>query len=146
MEKICLRYVLGIYIYSTISNFTQSNFKMSTKKQIREFILFIHQPDGQYLNYRHIIRQQAAIITCCTSTHSWHFSFLTSLTLLCEFTSNEFKKFLNTNVIKDKQILKGYPQEQGKVEAYNKIVISEFLQGRRIDWRRRWNREIQIIC
>ncbi|MFZ0223555.1 MAG: integrase core domain-containing protein [Candidatus Nitrosopolaris sp.] len=23
---------------------------------------------------------------------------------------------------------KGYPQEQGKVEAYNKIVISEFLQ------------------
>ena len=45
-----------------------------------------------------------------------------------EFTSNEFKKFLNTNVIKDKQIPKGYPQEQGKVEAYNKIVISEFLQ------------------
>ena len=30
--------------------------------------------------------------------------------------------------IKDKQIPKGYPQEQGKVEAYNKIVIAEFLQ------------------
>ena len=28
----------------------------------------------------------------------------------------------------DKQIPKGYPQEQGKVEAYNKIVIAEFLQ------------------
>ncbi|MGB6528043.1 MAG: hypothetical protein WBF33_08030, partial [Candidatus Nitrosopolaris sp.] len=26
------------------------------------------------------------------------------------------------------QIPKGYPQEQGKVEAYNKIVIAEFLQ------------------
>lgn len=46
-----------------------------------------------------------------------------------EFTSNEFKKFLNTNKIKDKQIPKGYPQEQGKkVEAYNKIIIAEFLQ------------------
>ncbi len=45
-----------------------------------------------------------------------------------EFISKEFKKFLNTNVIKDKQIPKGYPQEQGKVEAYNKIVISEFLR------------------
>ena len=31
-------------------------------------------------------------------------------------------------MIKDKQIPKGYPQEQGKVEAYNKIVIAEFLQ------------------
>ncbi len=46
-----------------------------------------------------------------------------------EFTSkNKFKKFLNINVIKDKRIPKGYPQEQGKVEAYNKIVIAEFLQ------------------
>ncbi|CAN5784286.1 hypothetical protein BH23THE1_BH23THE1_24320 [soil metagenome] len=27
-----------------------------------------------------------------------------------EFTSNKFKKFLNTNKIKDKQIPKGYPQ------------------------------------
>ena len=45
-----------------------------------------------------------------------------------EFTSTKFGNFLNSNGIKDKQIPKGYPQEQGKVEAYNKIVISEFLQ------------------
>ena len=38
------------------------------------------------------------------------------------------RNFLILNGIKDKQIPKGYPQEQGKVEAYNKIVISEFLQ------------------
>jgi transposase InsO family protein len=45
-----------------------------------------------------------------------------------EFTSTDFKNFLILNGIKDKQIPKGYPQEQGKVEAYNKIIISEFLQ------------------
>ncbi len=45
-----------------------------------------------------------------------------------EFTSNKFKHYLFLNGIKDKQIPKGYPQEQGKVEAYNKIVITEFLQ------------------
>ena len=45
-----------------------------------------------------------------------------------EFISNDFKDFLIVNGIKDKQIPKGYPQEQGKVEAYNKIVISEFLE------------------
>ncbi len=45
-----------------------------------------------------------------------------------EFTSTDFKNFLILNGIKDKQIPKGYPQEQGKVEAYNKIVMSEFLQ------------------
>lgn len=45
-----------------------------------------------------------------------------------EFISNKFKDFLRINGIKDKQIPKGYPQEQGKVEAYNKIVISEFLE------------------
>jgi transposase InsO family protein len=46
-----------------------------------------------------------------------------------EFASNKFKNFLFLNGIKDKQIPKGYPQEQGgKVEAYNKIVIAEFLQ------------------
>ena len=45
-----------------------------------------------------------------------------------EFTSTDFENFLILNGIKDKQIPKGYPQEQGKVEAYNKIVISEFLQ------------------
>jgi transposase InsO family protein len=45
-----------------------------------------------------------------------------------EFTSTDFKNFLILNGIKNKQIPKGYPQEQGKVEAYNKIVIAEFLQ------------------
>jgi len=50
-----------------------------------------------------------------------------------EFTSNKFKNFLSLSGIKDKQIPKGYPQEQGKVEAYNKIVIAEFLQEELID-------------
>src|SRR6185437_14151814 len=45
-----------------------------------------------------------------------------------ECTSNKFKNYLRFHGIKDKQIPKGYPQEQGKVEAYNKIVIAEFLQ------------------
>ena len=45
-----------------------------------------------------------------------------------EFTSNKFKNYLRFHGIKDKQIPKGYPQEQGKVEAYNKTVIAEFLQ------------------
>ena len=46
-----------------------------------------------------------------------------------EFTSNKLKNYLILNGIKDKQIPKGYPQEQeGKVEAYNKIVIAKFLQ------------------
>jgi len=45
-----------------------------------------------------------------------------------EFTSIKFKNYLRFHGIKDKQIPKGYPQEQGKVEAYNKIVIAEFLQ------------------
>ena len=45
-----------------------------------------------------------------------------------EFTSIKFENFLILNGIKNKQIPKGYPQEQGKVEAYNKIVIAEFLQ------------------
>jgi hypothetical protein len=44
-------------------------------------------------------------------------------------TASTFKKYLIPNGIKDKQIPKGYPQEkEGKVEAYNKIVIAEFLQ------------------
>ncbi|CAN5805865.1 hypothetical protein BH23THE1_BH23THE1_32030 [soil metagenome] len=43
--------------------------------------------------------------------------------------TNSKSFFLNTNKIKVKQIPKGYPQEQGKkVETYNKIVITEFLQ------------------
>ncbi|MGB8937145.1 MAG: integrase core domain-containing protein, partial [Candidatus Nitrosopolaris sp.] len=35
--------------------------------------------------------------------------------------------FLEHNNIKDKPIPKSYPQLQGKVEAYNKIVKNEFL-------------------
>jgi hypothetical protein len=44
-----------------------------------------------------------------------------------EFTSTDLN-FLILNEIKDKQIPEGYPREQCKVEAYNKIVIAEFLQ------------------
>ncbi len=45
-----------------------------------------------------------------------------------EFTSTILKNYLVLNGLKDKQIPKGYPQGQGKVEAYDKIVIDEFLQ------------------
>jgi len=44
-----------------------------------------------------------------------------------QFKSKIFKRFLEKNGIKDKPIRNSYPQEQGKVEAYNKIVKSEFL-------------------
>ena len=44
-----------------------------------------------------------------------------------QFTSRIFRHFLIHNQIKDKQIPKSYPQLQGKVEAYNKIVKSEFI-------------------
>ncbi len=44
-----------------------------------------------------------------------------------QFKSNLFKRFLKKNGIKDKPIRKRRPQEQGKVEAYNKIVRNEFL-------------------
>jgi putative transposase len=44
-----------------------------------------------------------------------------------QFTSNIFKRFLVHNQIKDKRIPNSYPQLQGKIEAYNKIVKSEFL-------------------
>jgi transposase InsO family protein len=42
-----------------------------------------------------------------------------------QFTSKIFKRFLEHNNIKDKPIPKSYPQLQGKVEAYNKIVKNE---------------------
>jgi hypothetical protein len=47
-----------------------------------------------------------------------------------EFTSTKFKNYHTFHGMKDKQIPKGNPQEQGggKVGAYNKIVIAEFLQ------------------
>jgi transposase InsO family protein len=43
------------------------------------------------------------------------------------FTSNIFRHFLVHNQIKDKRIPNFYPQLQGNVEAYNKIVKNEFL-------------------
>ena len=43
-----------------------------------------------------------------------------------QFTSKIFRHFLQCNNIKDKSIPVGYPQLQGKIEAYNKIV-KEFL-------------------
>ncbi len=44
-----------------------------------------------------------------------------------QFTSKLFKHFLYKNNIKDKPIPNSYPQLQGKIEAYNKIVKNEFL-------------------
>ena len=44
-----------------------------------------------------------------------------------QFTSKIFRHFLVHNQIKDKQIPNSYPQLQGKIEAYNKIVKKEFL-------------------
>jgi len=44
-----------------------------------------------------------------------------------QFTSRIFKHFLVHNHIQDKRIPNSYPQLQGKIEAYNKIVKNEFL-------------------
>ena len=44
-----------------------------------------------------------------------------------QFTSKSFKHFLENKQIKDKRIPNFYPQMQGKIEAYNKIVKNEFL-------------------
>jgi putative transposase len=44
-----------------------------------------------------------------------------------QFTSKRFKHFLVHNSIRDKRIPNFYPQMQGKIEAYNKIVRNEFL-------------------
>ena len=44
-----------------------------------------------------------------------------------QFTSTVFKRFLEHNSIKDKPVPKDYPQLQGKIEAYNKIVKNEFI-------------------
>jgi transposase InsO family protein len=43
-----------------------------------------------------------------------------------QFTSKMFKRFVEHNNIGDKPIPNSYPQLQGKVEAYNKIVKNEF--------------------
>ena len=45
-----------------------------------------------------------------------------------QFTSKTFRRFLQRNKIKDKPIPSRYPQLQGKIEAYNKIVKNEFLK------------------
>lgn len=44
-----------------------------------------------------------------------------------QFTSKAFGNFLENKQIKNKRIPKFYPQMQGKIEAYNKIVKNEFL-------------------
>ncbi|HEX7033766.1 MAG TPA: IS481 family transposase [Nitrososphaera sp.] len=44
-----------------------------------------------------------------------------------QFVSKSFRQYLKENDIKDKPIPAAYPQLQGKVEAYNKIVKNEFL-------------------
>jgi putative transposase len=44
-----------------------------------------------------------------------------------QFTSKMFKRFLEYNNIGNKPIPSSYPQLQGKVEAYNKIVKNEFI-------------------
>jgi putative transposase len=44
-----------------------------------------------------------------------------------QFTSSIFKRFLEHNNIKDKPIPNFYPQLQGKIEAYNKIIRNEFI-------------------
>jgi transposase InsO family protein len=44
-----------------------------------------------------------------------------------QFTSKSYKHFLVHNNIRDKRIPNFYPQMQGKIEAYNKIVRNEFL-------------------
>jgi transposase InsO family protein len=44
-----------------------------------------------------------------------------------QFTSRIFRHFLVHNHIKDKRIPNSYPQMQGKIEAYNKVVKNEFL-------------------
>ena len=44
-----------------------------------------------------------------------------------QFTSRIFRHFLVHNQLKDKLIPNSYPQIQGKIEAYNKIVKSGFL-------------------
>lgn len=44
-----------------------------------------------------------------------------------QFTSRIFRHFLVRNHIRNKRIPNSYPQLQGKIEAYNKIVKNEFL-------------------
>ena len=54
-----------------------------------------------------------------------------NLTKYCMTTVNslhlKYLHFLQRNNIKDKSIPARYPQLQGKIEVYNKIVKNEFL-------------------
>jgi putative transposase len=60
-----------------------------------------------------------------------------------QFTSKMFKRFLEHNNIGDKPIPNSYPQLQGKVEAYNKIVKNEFISVEHIssidEWKLRYD-------
>ncbi|MDR4510405.1 MAG: integrase core domain-containing protein [Nitrososphaeraceae archaeon] len=49
-----------------------------------------------------------------------------------QFTSKILRGFLKKNNIKDRSIPARYPQLQGKIEAYNKIVKNEFLVAENI--------------
>ena len=62
-----------------------------------------------------------------------------------QFTSKIFRHFLEKNRIKDKPIPKGYPQLQGKVEAYNKIVKNEFLAVENISNRKEGKKMYSIF-
>ena len=44
-----------------------------------------------------------------------------------QFTSKIFKRFFEHNNIKDQPIPNSYPQLQGKIGAYDKIVKNEFI-------------------
>jgi transposase len=64
-----------------------------------------------------------------------------------QFVSKRFREFLQDNNIKDKQIPPGYPQAQGKVEAYNnKIVVSEFLEVEDLKNKDDGMKKVQGIC
>ena len=66
-----------------------------------------------------------------------------------QFTSKIFKRFLEHNNIKDKPIPNSYPQLQGKVEAYNKIVKNEFLAVEQIssidEWKVRYDSLLRAL-
>ena len=64
-----------------------------------------------------------------------------------QFTSKIFKRFLEYNNIKDKPIPNFYPQLQGKIEAYNKIVKQERIHFSRAHIKhRRGEDKIRYVC
>jgi transposase InsO family protein len=63
-----------------------------------------------------------------------------------QFTSKIFRHFLKRNNIKDKPIPARYPQLQGKIEAYNKIVKNEFLAVENIFNREDGRRGEDTLC